>query len=307
QEDVIEAVITLPERLFYSTGIQTNLLILNKNKSPKLKNHIYFINAERLYRMNHGLAVLEEAHIERIVTAYEQLEEKSGLAKLLQIDAVEGANLLCQKYIFDPVIEDSLFGKREILMDQFHQKAHTVKLDQVAKMYRGLNIPSSSFEETEGPFKVLKLSDVQDGQIQVDQLASGKLLRDSKVERYLVEAGDVIISNRGASIKIAVIPKTDERILLTHNFIGLRLADKVNPHYVKGYLESPLGQFLLHQIQNGTAVLTINAKDLASIDIVLPAPEEQDKIAAQFAKMEAEYEARLKELQQFKRDQTNSI
>lgn len=166
QEDVIEAVITLPERLFHHTGIQTNILILNKKKRPELKNHIYFINAELLYDMHRGTAVMEDLHIDKIVAAYEQLEEKSGFAKLLPVDELDGANLLCQKYVFDPVIDDPLFGKREILMDAFHEKPNRVKLKQVADLYRGLNVTPSSFEEGEGPFKVLKLSDVQNGQIQ---------------------------------------------------------------------------------------------------------------------------------------------
>ncbi len=265
------------------------------------------MNVENLYQMDRKQVIIGENDIEVIVDAYEHLKEESGFSKLVSTDDLEGANLHCQKYVFDSVIEDPLFGETEILMDSFLQKADTVKLKQVAEMYRGLNMTTSTFEEGNGPFKAIKLSDVQNGRIEVDTLTNGKLLRESRIERYLVEEGNLIISNRGATIKIAVIPKTSDRILLSHNFIGIRMKEHVNPHYVKQYLESPLGQFLLHQIQNGTAILTINAKDLEAIDIVLPTIEEQSEIAEKFAEMEAEYEARLKELEQFKRALTSLL
>ena len=78
---------------------------------------------------------------------------------MVSTDDSEGANLLCQKCVFDPVIEDPLFGETEILMDSFLQKADTVKLKQIAEMYRGLNMTTSTFEERNRPFKAIKLTD----------------------------------------------------------------------------------------------------------------------------------------------------
>src|SRR4030067_2402802 len=43
--DLIEAIILLPEKLFYNTGAPGAILILNKNKSEERKGKVFFINA----------------------------------------------------------------------------------------------------------------------------------------------------------------------------------------------------------------------------------------------------------------------
>lgn len=64
-----------------------------------------------------------------------------------------------------------------------------------------------------------------------------------KISSYEVREGDVLISSRGSAIKVAVVPKLDESMILTHNFIGLRLRIGVNPYFIKAFLESPIGNW----------------------------------------------------------------
>ena len=46
-DDVIEAIISLPQGLFYGTGIPACVLVCNKNKPDALRDKILFINADR--------------------------------------------------------------------------------------------------------------------------------------------------------------------------------------------------------------------------------------------------------------------
>ena len=48
-DDLIEAIISLPPGLFYGTGIPACVLVCNKNKPDELRNKILFINADREY------------------------------------------------------------------------------------------------------------------------------------------------------------------------------------------------------------------------------------------------------------------
>ena len=48
-EDIIEGVIALPEKLFFGTGIPACVLILNRNKPRARKNKIMFIYAAKEY------------------------------------------------------------------------------------------------------------------------------------------------------------------------------------------------------------------------------------------------------------------
>jgi len=48
-EDAIEGIIALPEKLFFGTGIPACVLILNKNKPKDRKNKIIFVYAAKDY------------------------------------------------------------------------------------------------------------------------------------------------------------------------------------------------------------------------------------------------------------------
>ncbi|MBM4128931.1 MAG: SAM-dependent DNA methyltransferase, partial [Nitrospira sp.] len=50
--DLIEAVILLPEKLFYNTGAPGAIIILNKNRQKKRKEKVLFINASREYQQH---------------------------------------------------------------------------------------------------------------------------------------------------------------------------------------------------------------------------------------------------------------
>jgi type I restriction enzyme M protein len=48
-DDVIEAIISLPPGLFYGTGIPACVIVANKNKPDALRGKVLFINADREY------------------------------------------------------------------------------------------------------------------------------------------------------------------------------------------------------------------------------------------------------------------
>jgi len=72
QEDLFEAVIGLPEKLFYGTGIPASLLILNKQKPDERKEHVLFIDAsaEGFYHEGKNRNSLRWEDILRIVSVF---------------------------------------------------------------------------------------------------------------------------------------------------------------------------------------------------------------------------------------------
>ncbi|MFW6029315.1 MAG: type I restriction-modification system subunit M [Halanaerobiales bacterium] len=66
EDDVIEAIISLPPGLFYGTGIPACALVVNKNKPDYLKNKILFINADREYAEEKAQNKLRPEDIEKI-------------------------------------------------------------------------------------------------------------------------------------------------------------------------------------------------------------------------------------------------
>ena len=71
-EDGIEAVIALPEKIFYGTPIPGCILILNKNKSKEKKNKILFIYAadEKNYEKKPKRNLLRNKDVKKIVDAF---------------------------------------------------------------------------------------------------------------------------------------------------------------------------------------------------------------------------------------------
>jgi type I restriction enzyme M protein len=79
ENDWLEAIVQLPNNLFYNTGITTYIWILCNNKMPKRKGKVQLIDAGQLYRKlrkNLGAKNCEFApeHIKQIVQAYTDMQ-----------------------------------------------------------------------------------------------------------------------------------------------------------------------------------------------------------------------------------------
>ena len=88
-EDVIEAIISLPPGLFYGTGIPACALVCNKNKPDELRDKVLFINADREYAEGKNQNKLRPEDVEKIdfvftnkreIPKYSRLVHKSEIA-----------------------------------------------------------------------------------------------------------------------------------------------------------------------------------------------------------------------------------
>jgi type I restriction enzyme M protein len=66
EDDVIEAIISLPPGLFYGTGIPACVLVVNKSKPDDLRGKVLFINADREYAEGKNQNKLRPEDIEKI-------------------------------------------------------------------------------------------------------------------------------------------------------------------------------------------------------------------------------------------------
>ncbi len=93
--DLIEAVILLPEKLFYNTGAPGAIIILNKNKPSPRKGKILFINASREYEKHPDVRKLNRIgveHIDKIVRAYREFKDIEGFSKVVDIEKIKDEN-----------------------------------------------------------------------------------------------------------------------------------------------------------------------------------------------------------------------
>ncbi len=103
--DLIEAVILLPEKLFYNTGAPGAVIVLNKNKPKARKGKVLFINASNEYEQHPSVRKLNrlgDEHIEKIVKAYKEFRDSGGFSKVVEIEKIKenGYNLNVTLYVF---------------------------------------------------------------------------------------------------------------------------------------------------------------------------------------------------------------
>jgi len=101
-QDVIEAIIGLPQSLFYGTGIPACVLVCNKNKPDNLKDKILFINADREYAEEKNQNKLRPEDIEKIdfvFTNKREILKYSRMVDKTEIVETHDFNLNIRRYV----------------------------------------------------------------------------------------------------------------------------------------------------------------------------------------------------------------
>jgi type I restriction enzyme M protein len=111
EDDLIEAIIGLPSKLFYNVGIPACIIVINKRKPVCIKDRILFINADREYGEGRNQNYLRPEDIEKIVTVFHQKKEISKYSRIVDIKEIgeDDFNLNIRRYVDnspDPEIED---------------------------------------------------------------------------------------------------------------------------------------------------------------------------------------------------------
>lgn len=98
---VIEAIISLPPKLFYGTGIPAAILVLNKNKPDELRGKVFFINADAEYAEGKNQNFLRPEDIEKIDYVYSHKLNVPHYARLVDVSEIEGHdwNLNIRRYV----------------------------------------------------------------------------------------------------------------------------------------------------------------------------------------------------------------
>jgi len=101
KNDLIEAIIALPAKLFYGTGIPAAIVIFNKNKPESHKNKILIVDAEQDYEKGKNQNRLRKKDIEKIVSAFEGYRDIEKYARVVDVKELEENefNLNVRRYV----------------------------------------------------------------------------------------------------------------------------------------------------------------------------------------------------------------
>lgn len=101
KNDLLEAVIALPSKLFYGTGIPAAILIFNRNKPKNRENKVLIIDAEKDFSEGKNQNSLRYQDIQKIVKAYDGYKNIEGYARVVDFKEIEKNefNLNVRRYI----------------------------------------------------------------------------------------------------------------------------------------------------------------------------------------------------------------
>lgn len=293
--DVIEAVVALPSFLHSYTSINTVLVLCNKNKVESRKGKVLMIDAEDFGVNNRKETVLGEQDIQKISEIILLGQEIDEVSRFVASEEIKLAQLTPNKYIVKKVAHSSEFGNLIFNMDEL-ENIEMKPLSQFVEFYRGFNVPTKD-ENADGELGVLKISDIQNGEIQYNSITRYLITNNAKVDNYRIQKGDVLLSIRGVNRKVAVFNRDKKDILMSQNFSGMRCNESLNPRFLQLYLESPVAQYYLDSYTTGTTIMNVSLKDLKNLPIPVMSLEEQEKIITVFDEEQKKLTEELKRIE----------
>jgi type I restriction enzyme M protein len=113
EHDVIETVLGLGPNLFYNSPMEACVVVCRMSKPRKRRGKIQFINAVDEVTRERAQSFLTDAHINRIVAAYESDDDEPGFSRLVALEEVRNQqhNLSIPLYLrLETTNNDPAFG-----------------------------------------------------------------------------------------------------------------------------------------------------------------------------------------------------
>lgn len=101
KDDLVEAIIGLPQNIFYGTGIPAAIIVLNKNKPEKRKGKVLFIDGSNDFIKDGNKNKLREEDIDKLINAFDAFEDIEKYARVVTLEAIKenDDNLNISRYV----------------------------------------------------------------------------------------------------------------------------------------------------------------------------------------------------------------
>ncbi|NLK24196.1 MAG: N-6 DNA methylase [Clostridiales bacterium] len=213
EEDLVEAVITLPDNLYEGTNIGTEIIILNRDKPIERKGLILFVNAHDYgVRLNRNQYSLTEEGREKILDAYYNGMEEEGFSKLISLEKTQE-----YEYRLNPVE----YIDFETMKNKFEE---TISLDKIAEITRGLSLSRNELEELESEegYYFISVRNIDESGINYEDADRIKPENNEWLERYSVEPDDILITTKGWETKVALVGTNFKDLFFSSNLTRIR-------------------------------------------------------------------------------------
>lgn len=288
EQNFLEGIVSLPEGCLPRTMLPTSLVLLRKGRGRT--------DGIRMLDASDWMLVSQAGRDFRLSdTDTARLPEAFRASAALPAAGLDPENLLPKQYRPDTgaVLDSPDLGRVRV---QPQPPESWQPLSGCTRIYRGVNLSRVDRNATAGP-GVIRLADVQDGVLRTDSLQPSGLPPE-RAERYLVQPGDILVSCKGPTIKICLVPAMDRLPVLSDAFLGIRAdPEKMDPRYIFYCLQSPAGQAGLARRQLGSSIPILRARDLEDVRLPYIPLSLQQQCVETLSREEARLDAQLARLQ----------
>lgn len=146
EEDAIEAIIAIPEKLFFGTGIPACVMILNKKKSKNRKGKIIFIYGANDYEKDSNRNILRKSDITKVVNSFDHFKDVDKYCHVANLDEIKENeyNLNVPRYVDISIPEEKINIKdahKDVINAYMVQgKAKKLVDEDLKELYKGFEI-----------------------------------------------------------------------------------------------------------------------------------------------------------------------
>ena len=153
-----------------------------------------------------------------------------------------------------------------------------MKLAEIAKIDSGYHFRGRIESDPEGTVAVIQTKDFSDD-LSLNHGALVRFTPETKVDAYLVNAGDVVFLSRGQHPWAAVLDELSEPAIVPSSFYILRAdRNRVLPGYLGWFLNEASTTTSLRSMMRGSNIPFISKSDLRELQIPLPDLRTQENI-----------------------------
>jgi type I restriction enzyme M protein len=140
EDDLVESVILLPEKLFYNTGAPAVVIVFNRRKSEDRKGKILLVNASKEFVPGKKQNTLSMENIRRIVDAYREFRDVEKFARVVTIREVREADYNLSPSRFVSVAEEESYREVGEILEELRklEEERRAVEERINKIFEGI-------------------------------------------------------------------------------------------------------------------------------------------------------------------------
>ena len=271
EKKLLHCIISMPESTRLHTSAPYSILVFKRNSEK-----VHLLNCSECYVVE-GKSK-RTIDIDKILTLYNTSEENES-HKIISEEEIRENNWNLSLSLYFKTNELPLLN-------------NPMRLKELATILPGFQYTSKSVTELEpnkGEYDVVRISNIEDGEIDYNNLVSIDGER-SKLERYLLKENDILIATKGTSLKLGLV--TDlrkDKTIFNGNLSVIRVnSEKISPAYLYNYLNSDTGKTMLMMKRTGSIIMNISRNALQELLVPVEDKDIQEVIENRYYRLTAE-------------------